>query len=59
MFNIIWPRYCSVSEAQIKSWYSDAVANGEAEKCDLTDAKEMAHELSSIGHITLGGEQQQ
>lgn len=54
MFEIIWPKHRWVSEAQIRMWYSDAVANGEAEETELNDTEEMARELSSIGHITLG-----
>lgn len=53
-FEIIWPDHRFVSEDQIRSWYADAVANGEAEEIDLRDPEEMARELSSIGHITLG-----
>jgi len=54
MFQIIWPERRWVSEDQIKMWYTDAVANGEAEETQLNDVEEMARELSSIGHITLG-----
>ena len=54
MFEIIWPERRFVSEDKIRVWYSDAVANGEAEETDLTEVEEMARELSSIGHITLG-----
>ncbi len=52
-FEIIWPEYRFVSEKQIRTWYGDAVANGEAD-AGLNDPEEMASELSSIGHITLG-----
>lgn len=54
MFRIIWPQYRTVSEEQIRIWYADAVANGDAENTDLTDPAQMAQELSSIGFITLG-----
>lgn len=53
-WEIIWPERRFVSESQIRTWYSDAVANGEAEETDLRDPEEMARELSSIGIITLG-----
>lgn len=53
-FEIVWPQKRWVSAAQIKVWYSDAVANGEAEETKLTDVDKMARELSSIGVITLG-----
>lgn len=53
MFEIIWPEKRWVSEDQIKTWYFDAVENGEA-NAGLNDVEEMARELSSIGHITLG-----
>ena len=52
-FEIIWPEHRFVPEATIRTWYADAVANGEAD-AGLNDPEEMAHELSSIGHITLG-----
>jgi hypothetical protein len=54
MFEIIWPDNRWVSIEQIKLWYGDAVANGEAEETELNDPEEMARELSSMGHITLG-----
>lgn len=54
MFEIVWPQYRWVSEAQIRTWYADAVANGEAEETELRSPEEMARELSSIGVITLG-----
>ncbi len=53
-FEIIWPEHRYVSEDQIKLWYSDAIANGDAEETNLNDPEEMARELSSIGVITLG-----
>ncbi len=53
-FEIVWPNHRWVSAAQIRVWYSDAVANGEAEETALNDVEEMVRELSSIGHITLG-----
>ena len=53
-FEIIWPEHRFVSEAQIRTWYADAVANGEAEETDLRDPEKMARELSYIGTITLG-----
>lgn len=53
-FEIIWPEYRFVSEAQIRTWYVDAVANGDAEETDLRDPEEMARELSFVGIITLG-----
>lgn len=54
MFEIIWPEKRWVTTEQIKSWYEDAVANGEAEEIMLNDPEEMARELHSIGAITLG-----
>ncbi len=53
-FELIYPERRFVSEQQIRTWYSDAVANGEAEETNLRDPEEMARELQSIGHITLG-----
>jgi len=53
-FEIVWPEHRYVSAAMIKVWYEDAVANGEADETELNDPEEMARELSSIGHITLG-----
>ena len=53
-FQIIWPEYRFVSEEKIRTWYSDAVANGETGATDLLDPEEMARELDSIGVITLG-----
>lgn len=51
---IIWPERRFVREWQIRTWYSDAVANGETEQNDLKDPDEMARELQFIGTITLG-----
>lgn len=51
---IIWPERRIVGEDQIRTWYDDAVANGETDKIDLRDPDEMARELSNIGTITLG-----
>jgi hypothetical protein len=53
-FEIIWPEHKWVSAAQIKVWYEDACANCEADETELNDVEEMARELDSIGHITLG-----
>lgn len=53
-WSIIWPQYRTLTEAQIRMMYSDAVANGEAEETELRDPDEMARELHSIGTITLG-----
>lgn len=53
-FVILWPEKRVVGAEQIKSWYSDAVANNQATKKDLTDPMEMAHELHYVGIITLG-----
>lgn len=53
-FNILWPEKKVVGSEQIKSWYSDAVANNQATKKDLTDPHLMAHELHYVGIITLG-----
>jgi hypothetical protein len=53
-FHTIWPENRYVSEEQIRSWYADAVANGETELTELRDPEDMAHELSWIGVITLG-----
>ena len=54
MFEIVWPEHRYVTATEIRTWYSDAVANGEAEETELNDTEEMARELSSIGVITLG-----
>jgi hypothetical protein len=51
-FKIIYPETRWVSESQIRQWYEDAVANGEADE-GIEDVREMAYELSSVGHITL------
>lgn len=53
---IIWPDKRYVSLAQIKVWYSDAVANGDmgAKYLDLLDPWKMAEGLSDAGIITLG-----
>ena len=53
-WEIIWPEYRQVTEEQIRLWYGDAVANGEAEETTLNDPDEMARELHFIGNITLG-----
>lgn len=53
-FVILWPEKKVVGPEQIKSWYSDAVANNQATKKDLTDPHAMAHELHYVGQITLG-----
>lgn len=52
-FEIIWPEHRFVSARQIRTWYDDAVANGDTAD-GLNDPEEMARELSSLGHITLG-----
>lgn len=58
MFVIVWPERRSVSSTQIRSWYNDAVSNGEIEDEVLPDREEhveaMAQELHDIGAITLG-----
>lgn len=51
---IIWPQRRVVDEEQIRTWYEDAVANGDAEETNLTDPYDMAKELENIGIITLG-----
>lgn len=53
-YQIIWPERRMISERQIRVWYSDAVANGDAEETNLTHPDEMAKELENIGIITLG-----
>jgi hypothetical protein len=55
-FWIVWPEQRFVSADQIRTWYSDAVANGEMarEYLDLTDVGRMAEGLSDAGMITLG-----
>lgn len=53
-YQIIWPERRMISERQIRVWYSDAVANGDAEEISLTDPYDMAKELENIGIITLG-----
>jgi hypothetical protein len=52
-FTIIWPERRVVSEEQIKTWYNDAVDNGDLEP-GAPNAKVMAMELHSVGVITLG-----
>jgi hypothetical protein len=53
-WQIVWPEYRLVSEAKIRTWYADAVANDDygIEK-GLCDPDEMARALDSIGNITL------
>jgi hypothetical protein len=53
-FTIIWPERRVVSEEQIKTWYLDAVDNGDVNNLGVTDPKSMAMELHSAGLITLG-----
>lgn len=54
-FEILWPDRRWVSENQIKIWYSDALANGDAEdETIFEDTEAMARELHDIGIITLG-----
>ena len=53
-FEILYPEHRFVTATQIIGWYTDAVANGETSECGLNDPEEMARELDSIGHITLG-----
>lgn len=50
---MIWPEYRTLTADQIRTWYLDAVDNGETEG-GLNDVDEMARELHSIGNITLG-----
>ena len=55
MFEIIWPEHRWIPEEQIRIWYYDAVANGEATVAlDSKDSEGMALALHNIGHITLG-----
>jgi hypothetical protein len=49
---MIWPERRRISEHQIKTWYSDAVANGDTDP-GLNDPDEMARELDSIGYATF------
>lgn len=53
-FKLLYPERRVVSERQIKTWYSDAVANDEVDDKTCTDVIDMAKELSSAGIITLG-----
>jgi hypothetical protein len=53
-FKIIWPDERELTEEQVKSWASDAVANGEldASVVDLTDALSCIEALDAEGLIT-------
>lgn len=52
--NILWPENRHVSFEQIKTWYSDAVANEQVDGAATTDNIEaMAFELHDAGLITL------
>lgn len=42
----------SVNEAKIRGWYSDAVANDEAES-GLTDIGEIVEALNDVGDVTI------
>lgn len=53
MFEIVWPEHRFVSDARIRSWYSDALPHGQVTS-GLGDVREMALELHEWGHITLG-----
>lgn len=53
-FFIVYPEKRVVSAQQIRTWYEDAVANGDyGIELGLNDPREMAATLSSCGHITL------
>lgn len=55
MYRILWPEEGYVLPARIRTWHSDAVANGEVDRPDhrlTTD--EMARNLHIAGCITLG-----
>lgn len=51
---IVWPEKRIVTEEQIATWYSDAVANGEA-TAGITDPLKQALALDDAGIITVGG----
>jgi hypothetical protein len=59
-FYIIWPEKRFVAAGEIKTWYEDAVANGEidSEYEGLSDdeVEIMADALHQAGAITLGKE---
>jgi hypothetical protein len=58
-FTIVWPERRIVSEAQIRLWYADAVANVELEDDAryYTGAADMAAALHRTGLITLAAEE--
>lgn len=57
MIYIIYPEERYISDAQVTSWFTDAVANGDVSKVDrpgeLT-TNEMAAALEDAGLITRG-----
>jgi hypothetical protein len=56
MFYVIWPDPRWVSEAQIRSWYDDAVADGDIaeEYLFAHDVETMQRALSDCGFVTFG-----
>lgn len=52
-FRILWPENRAVSAETMRGWYADAVANGEVERTDCTDVRDMARELHMAGAVTL------
>jgi len=56
MIYIIWPEKRAVSDEEIASWYSDAVANGEIGPSYVPemDSEKMAAALEDIGVLTVG-----
>ena len=57
LFEIIWPERRVVDQEQIRTWYADAIYNGEVRLDENGIAKTtegMAHALSDAGLITLG-----
>lgn len=52
-FRILWPENRAVSADTMRGWYADAVANGEVERTDCTDVRDMARELHMAGAFTL------
>jgi len=50
---MVYPTNSWVREDRIRTWYSDAVANGEVDHTDLVDIDEIMAELESTGTVTF------
>ena len=52
-YKIAFPQCRWVTEDRIRTWYADAVGNGEAEVVGLTNIREIMDELESTGMVTF------